>query len=250
MRILGFVPIHYGVEYLPLCLSVLNEFCDMVYVSYTSEPSHGSQAIAGGKKVTCPDTKEQIRAISQDVLGNKLIWEEFKSFACESHHRNTVFKHSAGYDVVVSADSDEVFDKDTFMDGVKMAFESPHRYNGTMNFINFWRSFNYIVKDGFSPIRFTNLHRSGGVGHGLPAKIYHFGTCQRRDIMEYKYLCHGHKSELRSDWLSQVYYKWTEDNQIENLHPVANGIWKAEKIDKDLLPEYIKAHPNFLKELV
>ena len=250
MKILGFVPIHYGVEYLPACLQVLNEFCDKVYVSYTNEPSHGSQAIVNGKRAICPDTKQEIKSISHNILGSKIIWEEFKSFNIEANHRNTVFNHSDGFDVIVSADSDEVYDKETFMDGVRMAYDSQHRYNGTSRYVNFWRSFDYTVSDSFSPIRMTNLRRPGGTGHGLPCKIYHFGTCQRREIMEYKYLCHGHKHELRNNWLNDVFYKWTPDNQITDLHPVAHGIWNAVAFDKNTLPDYIKCHPNFNKALV
>ena len=95
-----------------------------------------------------------------------------------------------------------------------------------------------------------NLKRPNGVGHGLPTKIYHFGTCQSKKTMEYKYLCHGHKNELRSDWLNEVYYKWTPENQIQNLHPVAHGLWNAEAFDKTALPDSIKAHPNYGKVLV
>lgn len=250
MKILGFVPIHYGVEYLPACLTVLKEFCDKVYVSYTHEPSHGSQAIVNGKKISCPESKNEIKTISHDVLKDKIIWEEFKSFHIEAQHRNTVFNHSGGYDVIVSADSDEVYDRESFMDGVKMTYDSEYRFNGTSRFINFWRSFDFTVSDSFSPIRMTNLRRSGGVGHGLPCKIYHFGTCQRREVMEYKYLCHGHKHELRPNWLSDVYYAWTPENNITNLHPVANGIWNATPFDKSTLPDYLKSHPNFNKVLV
>ena len=250
MKILGFVPIHYGVEYLELCLDPLKEFCDKVYVSYTKKPSHGHSAISKGRSVPCPDSRDEIYNITSNSLGGKLIWEEFESFGRECDHRNTVLKHSSDFDVIISTDSDEVFCKDTLADGIKMTFDSQFRHNGTSNYVNFWRSFDYIVKDGYSPIRMFNLKRPNGVGHGLPTKIYHFGTCQSKKTMEYKYLCHGHKNELRSDWLNEVYYQWTPENQIQKLHPVAHGLWNAEAFDKTALPDSIKAHPNYGKVLV
>jgi len=250
MKILGFVPLHYGAEYLDLCLDSLKPFCDKVYVSYSKKASHGHAPLFNGKLVQCPDSRDSIFNIAHKNLGDKLIWEEADSYPREASHRHSVYNHVAGYDMIVTADSDEVIDKDTFMEGVKMAYDGPHRLYGTSNYINFWRSFNHVVRDGFSPIRMFNLRRSGGQGHGLPTKIFHFGTCQRKEVMEYKYLCHGHKDELRTNWLKDVYYGWTPDNQIQNLHPVANGIWNAEAIDKHTLPDYIKSHPNFMKDLV
>ena len=250
MKIIGFMPIHYGIEYLKVSLESLATVCDKVYVSYSKKPSHGHEARVGNKVMQPPDSRDQIVQIASDTLGSKLIWEEFDRFPYEGAHRATILRHCEPYDMVVTCDSDEVFDRDTLPAGIKMAWDGPHKLWGTCNYVNFWKSFNHIVRDGFSPIRIHNLRREGGTGHGLPTKIYHFGTCQKNSVMDYKYLCHGHKAEIRPNWLQEVYYPWSPSNRIPNLHPVAHGIWHAEDFDKTSLPDYIKTHANFNKEVV
>jgi hypothetical protein len=60
----------------------------------------------------------------------------------------------------------------------------------------------------------------------------------------------GHAHELRPGWIDEVLYKWTPENNFPNLHPVAHGIWNATPYDKNTLPDILKQHPNFNKELI
>ena len=41
MRTIGFLTIHYGLEYLKESLASIKEHCEKVVVAYTETPSHG-----------------------------------------------------------------------------------------------------------------------------------------------------------------------------------------------------------------
>jgi hypothetical protein len=93
------------------------------------------------------------------------------------------------------------------------------------------------------------LHNGGGQGV-VPCKVYHFSTAQSDEIMQYKLLVHGHKSEIREGWYEDIYKAWTPDNNFPNLHLVAENLWNATWYDKDQLPELLKTHPNFNKYVI
>jgi hypothetical protein len=83
----------------------------------------------------------------------------------------------------------------------------------------------------------------------ITGKIYHFGYAQSDKIMNYKFEIHGHKNEIKSGWLQNTYFNWTPDTRL--LHPTSNDIWiAAESFDKTNMPECLKNHPNYNKEII
>ena len=120
-------------------------------------------------------------------------------------------------------------------------------YIGFGGYVNFWRSFNHACYDGFTPIRFINLKGDNSNGYGVvPCTVYHFSCAQPKYIMDFKYLIHGHKNELRENWLESIYY----GEQMIDVHPTSFGLWNATPFDKNTLPESLKQHPNFSKERI
>lgn len=244
-KILAFLPIHYGTEYLECCLLSIRDHVDKVHVAYSRKPSHSFRT---GEK--CKDTEEEIFAICQKVLGEKLIWTAEDSYPNESTHRNERYKFSKGYDVILSIDSDEVFE------GIPQALEyienSPERFHGCNGYINFWRSFNFCNRDGFRPIRIEKLSAKNQLQNlNCPLTVYHFSTCQNVETIRYKNKVFGHAAEIRKNWLEDVYLAWTPENRTRILHPVSFDVWHdAMDYDKNLLPECLKAHVNFNKELI
>jgi hypothetical protein len=78
--------------------------------------------------------------------------------------------------------------------------------------------------------------------------IYHFGYAQSKKIMDYKFDIHGHKNEIKKGWLENTYYGW-EPGKI-NLHPTCDVWQEARPFDKNILPEILKLHPNFNKDII
>lgn len=240
------MPIHYGVEYLEASLSSIKDYCEKVVVAYTSNPSHGYKS-----SDECPDKKEDIYNISLKVLGEKLIWDEFNNYTAENQHRNRIHNYSSGYDLVLSIDADEVFESNDIETALNYAYSNNERYYGIKGYVNFWRSFNWACYDGFRPFRIENLHSNNNNQNlDCPLTIYHFSTAQSEQIMRYKYRVFGHASEIRHGWLNNIYYGWNPANNFGDLHPVSINLWNAVSFDKNKLPEILKKHPNFNKELI
>jgi len=244
-KIIGFLPIHYGAEYLEACLLSIRDHVDKMHVAYSRNSSHSFRT-----KEPCPDNELEIYAICQKVLADKLIWTAEDRYANEGTHRNERYKFSKGYEIIISIDADEVFE------GIPAAinYVEAHneRYFGITGYLNFWRSFDFVNRDGFAPIRIERVNAPNQLQNlSCPLTVYHFSTCQRVDTIRYKNKVFGHASEIRPRWLEDVYLAWTPESRTKVLHPVSLQIWgDAESFDKNTLPEILKQHPNFLKPLI
>jgi hypothetical protein len=245
MKVIGLLTIHYGKEYLKECLTSIVNHCDKIVVAYTEKPSHGFATTD-----ICPDTKEEIKTICEQVLTDKLIWDEV-TYGAENHHRNHIHQYSKEYDLVLTIDADEVFEPSELTTALEYAYNNPQRYYGIKGYINFWRSFNYACYDGFRPIRIENLAaNNNNQNHECPLTIYHFSTAQSEPVMRYKYKIFGHASEIKTDWLNNIHYAWTPKNNFGDLHPVSIDLWNAVPYAKHNMPDFLKQHPNFNKELI
>lgn len=245
-RVIGFLPIHYGVEYLPQCLMSIKAHVEKMHISYSRNPSHSFQS---GE--VCPDKEEDILKICQEVLGDKLIWDSTHSFPNEASHREQRFKYADGMDIILSIDADEVFVG--VPEAIEYAMSHPERHFGLTGYVNFWRNFNWCNRDGFRPIRLEKIRSDNQLQNiECPMTVYHFSTCQREAVMRYKNKVFGHASEIRPNWFEEVYLAWNPETNIpQHLHPVSLGVWgSAEPFDKNTLPEMLKNHPNFNKERI
>ena len=246
MKVLGFMTIHYGLEYLKESLTSIKDRVEGMVISYVHKPSHGFKTI-----LDCPDKAEDIRNVCQEVLGNKLIWDEADFYGAENIHRSVAKKYSQGFDLILTIDADEVFEPSEINNALNYAYAHPERYYGINGYLNFWRSFDYVCLDGFRPIRIENLNNHNSMQNlNCPLTIYHFSTAQSRAVMEYKYSCFGHANEIKPDYLEKVFYKWTPENNFGDLHPVSINLWNAVKFDKNKMPDFLKKHPNFDKTLI
>lgn len=241
-KVLCYMPLHYGAEYLDAAIKSVHSFVDKIMILYTATPSYGF-----GTEVRCPESREELKEIAENA-SNKVVWKDC-SFGNEGEHRRHIYKFSKGYDLVLAIDADEVFDQEDLPIALDQALNSNYRYLGVNGFVNFWRSFDYACYDGFRPVRITNLKNREGQGEVF-CKVYHFSCAQKEEIMRYKYDIHGHKDEIRTDWLDDIFYKWEPDNNFGNLHPVANDIWNTVPFDKQELPAILKSHKNFNKRLI
>ena len=218
-------------------------------IAYSEEPSQGFTATE-----KCPESEEELFEIAHNVLGEKLIWNSKQSYKYEAEHRAVRYIYSTGYDIILTIDADEVFNEADIPEALNFAHTNPQRYYGIIGYYNFWRSFSWCCTDGFRPIRIEKtLAQNQDQNLNCNLRVYHFSMCQAENTMRYKYKIFGHASEIKPNYLENIYFAWTpeKNDEITNLHPASNGIWgRAEPFDKTTLPEYLKQHPNYNKELI
>lgn len=246
-KVLGYIPLFYGAEYLAATIKSMEPFVDKLIVVYVDRPSQGH-----GTSIQCPEDEKMLQKIAFDTIQNekKIEWHSCGTFGNEGAHRDYILQYSKGFDLVFTLDADEVAEPSDVQQAFNEAMASQDRYHGIDGFINFWRSFNHVCLDGFRPIRIINLHRTSGTNINLKMRIYHFGTAQSINTIRFKWEVSGHKNELKRDWISNVYIRWTPENNFGDLHPVSVGLWNTVPFDRYTLPKFMIDHPNFNKTLI
>jgi hypothetical protein len=250
-RCIGYIPLFYGLEYLEACIKSMEPWVEKIMVIYTPIGSQGHRTT-----IPCPESKEELQAIAM-MASPKVEWHE-GIFPNESSHRSWIYGHSEGYDLVLTLDADEIIEPNDVPAALEYAMNSDAHFIGIDGFINFWRSFNHVCLDGFRPFRILNL-RNQNTKQDINCKcrIYHFSTCQNIDIVRFKWNVSGHKHELRHRWIEDIYLRWTPENMNEEiwrscggLHCVALNLWNVINFDKTTIPDILKAHPNYNKDVV
>jgi hypothetical protein len=240
-KILAYYPLHYGMEYLKESIQSIEASVDRIIILYTSMPSFGFRA-----NVACPEKEEQLRDLALSC-SDKVTWIS-NDYGNEGDHRKYIFRFAHNYDLILACDADEVWEPEVLKETIAEALNREEKYLGIDGFINFWRSFNHVCLDGFRPIRLINPKAQNELQGVIKGKIYHFSCAQSETIMDYKYLIHGHKDEIRKDWLEKTYKQWKQGEG--DLHPVAIGLWNTIQFDKNTLPDVLKNHNNFNKDSI
>jgi hypothetical protein len=262
MKVLGYVMLHYGVDYLEYALTPLCEVCEKVIILYSLNPTHNMK----DKKVSM-DSRGELQAIAGKFPN--VQWIDVFDCVTEGQHRDKIFNYTKGYDVLVNADYDEVWNVEDLRRAVVQVYNSPFRNHGIDGFINFWRGFGYVAakhkildynsgkftegeeSDLFRPIRLIHL-REKNVSEqpDIKATIYHFGYVIKRRKMEYKLSIHGHRGEMDNKWL-EVWKNWQPTHTKGNFHPVSTEIWlEIRPFDRTQLPEIMKNHPYFNQDMI
>lgn len=241
-RILGYIPLHYGKSYLKEAIQSLSPWVEKIIVLYTQNPSFGH-----GTTASCPEGREELKAIVESA-SSKVEWVD-TNVGQEGEHRGIIFSYAEGYDGILTVDSDEVLEYNDMAHALKLCWETDKRNIGFGGYVNFWKSFNYACYDGFTPIRFINLHNGSGQGV-VPVRVYHFGYAQPDSVMKYKLLIHGHFDEIRPNWYEDIYKAWAPENNFNDLHLTSFGLWNATPYDRFTLPQCLLDHPFFDKEFI
>lgn len=243
MKILCYIPLHYGKEYLFEAIKSINSHVDQILILYTEKPSFGHST-----DLICPDSEKELHKIASSA-SDKLVWKKIK-IGNEGDHRNLAIDYAIkhGFDLLLAVDADEIWDEDALSRCLNLAFHSTERYFQIKGFINFYRSFNTICLDGFEPIRITNINNSNKLYKMLEGRIYHFSYAQSVDIIKYKWTCHGHQNELRPNWLNEKFINFIPG--MQDLHPVVIGLWNPIPFDRGTLPLILKSHSNFNKDII
>lgn len=240
MRVLAFMPLHYGSEYLHACIKQIDPHVNEILILYTSKPSFGHRI-----ETPCPDTEQDLKEIAYGA-SDKITWVDVtdKIFD-EGRHKDYGLNYAreSGYDVAALVEADEVWDSEDFKRCLNEAYEGEEAKYQVRGYLNFWKTFDWVCTDHFIPVRFHNLRRDNNLERDLKGTVYHFSTCQRKEVMDYKYKVYGHRDEIRKDWLQNTYHNWVPGTG--DLHPTSVGLWNPVPFDKTTLPEVLKQHPNY-----
>lgn len=239
MRVHSYTIVHYGRDYLSYALRSVYHSVDQLHVIYTPHPSHGHNV-----DVVCPDSREDLlqAAFSYDP-DNKIAWYDIDHVWHEGPQRDLAVRicQQDGAELVLVVDCDEVWHKEILDKAIALAWEKNTSRNWLINFVHFWRSFDYVCKDNNWPVRIIDLRQVEGTGY-VPREfgdIYHFGYAVRDEIMRYKWRIHGHKNEMRPDW----WHKWEQWPPAMDCHPTNdNNWWMPELFYKQTLPEFMREH--------
>lgn len=241
-KVIAYIPLFYGSEFLKEAIQSVAPFVDKIIVFYTDKPSYGF-----GTEITCPDSEETLRNIAESA-SDKIEWIKGR-WSTEGEHREEILKYADGYDIIMTFDADEVFCQEDLPKALETVYFGTARYWGVQGYINFWKTFDWEVIDFFRPIRFINLLNTWGEAE-VHQTVYHFSCCQSDTTMNFKYEVHGHKNEIDGNWLRDKYYAWTPENRVRYLHPASITVWgDAIEFDKTALPDVLKNHPSYNKTI-
>lgn len=227
MKIVGFSALHYGKDFLKQALESVKNVVDYYVIIYSKAPSYGFNS-----ELHNPDTEKQLHEIADSVLGSKLIWKTFEKFRHEGQHRNTIYQFCNQDDLIIVTDADEIWDNP--QDAIYQALETEAHSFMINGFVNFWKSLDYIVRDGFQPVRILRPKYQGSTT--INSKIYHLGYMISPEAMRYKLEIHGHRNDIDQVHGSPENYfnKWNNwkhpDCGIKFLHPASRDIWQDAEV--------------------
>lgn len=239
MKVLGFIASHYVGSFGKECLLSIRDHCDKVYICHSTGASQGFNT-----ELPPPETSTEIYNLAKELLGDKLIWEEYPSFPNESEHRRMRYRHTAGFDYCLVTDWDEVMQN--IPEALEYVRNHPERFYGAAGFKHFWRGNEYFFEDHHRPIRIEKLTVANlDENLNLPLEVFHYSLCVSPEIMQYKLQVSGHKNEFRPDF----YDKWTnwtleKIDEITDLHPTLPGLWMKPTKYTGELPKFIKNYKS------
>lgn len=244
MKVLAYIPLHYGVDYIAKAIESVYPTVDEILVLYTPTPSHGK-----GTSLVCPDTKEAlINEVANTDPDNKIIWWD-GTYTREGVHRDVAFSYAKRnkFDIVVALDSDEVWNTEYLKELIKEVYERKAA-KCLIWMRHLWRSFNWICDD---PMRQERIYYIGEAKELLiyadkpTNQVWHFGYARELKQVEYKISIHGHSNEWitsKDKWFNEKYKPFPP---VQDVHPTCKNTWNPIPFDKTELPEEMKSHPYF-----
>lgn len=245
MKVIGYVALHYGRDYLGYAIRSVIDHIDELHVLYSAVGSHGHQA-----HIPCPETRDELYAIAEGAAGGKLRWHD-GTWAHEGYQRDSIHQYAPDADVILVLDADEIWPEGLVANVLNYAGavtnSIPPFRTLRLPMIHMWRSFyRAILHDPAFPTRVIFPHIAEKYGEqtwGRADPIVHLGYAQRPEIVEYKQHTHGHRGEWRQDdWFNTVFMA----NAQTNCHPVGSEYWQPEPVNPlDYMPGWMSEHPYY-----
>jgi hypothetical protein len=249
VNVVAFSALHYGRDYLGSAIRSVIDSVDEYHVAYTASGSHGHRTAT-----PCPETRDELLAIALEAAGDKLRWHD-GTWEQEYQQRGMIHQYAPDADMILVLDADEIWHPQiASWAGRLRSGETqiqPAVRTVLMPLYHFWRSFHHaVLHDPAAPVRIIYPKVPDGSETVGKTWLFHFGYCQRPEIVRYKIETHGHKAQWRTDC------DWFEDkfmaNAQKDVHPVGSEWWNVEACDPYALglPMWMLTHPYADMEVI
>ena len=242
---LGFCNLHQGRPFFKYAVEAIYPQVDKIFIFYTDTPSQGYKT-----PLECPDKRQELYDDIKPFM-DKVTWID-GHWDTEGEHVDAVRAHTKGCEWLVRFDADEIYQPGSVDYFVKQAEKTTFK-DFRVPMFHFWRSFNWVCRDAQFPFRLERLRGATGWGwlsdEDDKYKIIHMGYAQPTNYIKYKMQVSAHKPEWRPNWYGDCWLS----NAKDNIHPVSyipNPLWNAEPFDKTKLPEVLKNHEYYDKEII
>ena len=235
--------------------SLIQDAVNEIHVFYAEKPSYGHT-----QNIPCPEHELELQTAAHRFLHKPLTWH-VGAWNNEIEHREAfidVAKEREA-DLILVVDADELWVPGSAEKSLKYVYDQYCARRWFCHFQNFWRSFDWEIRDHFQSVRIIDtrfpLDFDAHLENNQPDSVFHYGYAQSIEIMKYKWTCHGHQLELRPGWFKEKFKPWSPvTNTPLDLHPTVNDLWDraypvsryVKKINKRLLFD----HPYYDKERI
>jgi hypothetical protein len=244
-KIVGFMPLHYGLSYVEYAIRSVIDDVDQFVVAYSPIGSHGHRT-----DVPCPEHAYDLHEACKRAAGDKLLFYT-GLWSQENQQRAMAFELAPDADYIISIDSDEVYMPGLVQESVEYLIAHSDVAYLRLPFLHWYKSFRRaILHDPAFPARVTAARSEGEKGVTLPTDkhVCHFGYAQPSEIIQYKMSIHGHSAELRPNWFETIY---SDPNRWNDVHPVGSEFWNAEVIEPlDYMPAWMAEHPFYNLDII
>lgn len=232
------------------CIESIYSLVDEILVAACFRPWNG-----GNRK---PDRTEEIVDHIPDP--DKKIYMVCKDWKTEDETNDYLYSRCVahGFDWMALVDADEFYRLDDFRRIQKYAYQSDASSVAVMHKV-YWKSPRYRLEPDYlyANVLFRcrpdlkmvrKRHISDGKMHRLEdhstnglACCYHLSYVRTDDEMKEKLSTFSHADEIPKNWFEDVWKKWDENHDLENLHPIEGPLWKK-TVEEDVsnLPEVVR----------
>lgn len=244
--IYSYTVLHYGKHYLNYSLRGIFPLVDQSFVFFTPHPSHGHTS-----NLAPIESRDELMASIPADEWSKLTWVDVDKFWMEGQQRDYAVRYleQEEANLILVLDYDEFWHESVLSDILDYVWKANSARNWLINFSHhLWRSFNWACSDDGWPVRIIDTrHRMGNAYVPIEfGEIYHLGYAITTETLKYKLSIHGHKDELRPNWLEEKWLAWPP---VDDCHPTngrkvdGTGWWNPKTFDKAKLPQVLKSHP-------
>lgn len=253
MKKIAYYALHYGKEYLAWSIESIQDAVDEIHILYSKTPTFGNKS-----SLRCPDTEQELRQEANRFAHKPIFWHT-GVWNTEGEHRNEIFRiaHQREAELILVVDADEIWDTETAKTCLQRVWDLNIISSARVQFVNFYRSFDWVCYDPAMPIRIIDTRRLPGDEwpqvwpvdtQSFP--VLHFGYAQSINIINYKHQIHGHRAQIKEDWWRNKFLGWRPG--VNDVNPFGN-VWNPQPVHEPLkskIKELLYDHPYFGKEKI